>query len=65
MLRSYESLTYTEDQFKDLLQHLKWTSASLNIFWRALYCHGMWIPVEAAQIAVEAGLKMLDPRLHP
>ena len=47
-----------------MLQLLKWTSASLNIFWRALYSHGMWIPVEAAKVAVEAGLKMLDPRLH-
>ena len=48
-----------------MLQLLKWTSASVNIYWRALYSHGMWIPVEAAKVAVEAGVKMLDPRLHP
>ena len=42
----------------DLLKLLRWTLLNINVHFRTLYEHGVWIPAAAAIKAVEAGLNM-------
>ena len=44
------------------MQLLAWTLRSCGIYFRTLYRAGVFLQREDAQIVVESGWKMLDPR---
>ena len=51
-----------EECHRELFELMVWTMRAVNIHWRLLYSHGMWIPRDQAQIAIETGYSMLDAR---
>ena len=32
----------------------------IEVHWRTLYSYGVWIPADAARVAVESGFSMMD-----
>ena len=48
--------------FQELFKLLKWTINAIEVHWRTLYSYGVWIPADAARVAVESGFSMMDAR---
>ena len=50
-----------QENFRNLFKLLKWTMTAVNIHWRTVFAHGIWIGRKEAQLALESGYKMLEP----
>ena len=49
-----------QEAHKELFELLRWTLNAVGVHFRLLYNNGIWLPAEKANIAIEAGFKMLD-----
>ena len=44
----------------DVFRLLRWTVEAVNLHWKTLYSHGMWMDRLEARKAVESGWKMME-----
>ena len=52
-----------QDEHRALFEVLVWTLDVCNLHWRILYANGVWLSREDAEMACEAGWKMMAAQL--